>query len=52
MKKYIATYTDDGGRTTKRATVTALDYTKAYLQVIRDFIHIDIIIIDLQEARA
>ena len=50
MKKFIATYTDDGGRTRKEARTVAPDYTKAYLNIIRDFIHLDIIIIDLKEA--
>ena len=50
MKKYIAIYTTDNGRTRKEARTVAPDYTKAYLQIIRDFIHLDIIIIDLREA--
>lgn len=50
MKKFIAIYTTDNGQTTARAEVTAADYTKAYLQIIRDFLHLDIIIVDLQEA--
>ena len=49
MKNYIATYTDDGGRTRKTARTVAKDYTKAYLNIIREFIHLDIIIIELLE---
>lgn len=33
MKKWIATYTDDHGQTTKTMPVTAETYTQAYLAV-------------------
>ncbi len=50
MKKYIATYTTDGGASIQTAVTSAPDYTKAYLNIIREFLHLDIIIIDLTEA--
>lgn len=50
MRTYNAIITMDNGATRQAHRVTAADYTKAYLNIIRDFITLDIIIIDLREA--
>ena len=48
MKNFIVTFTDDNGRTERRETVTASDYTAAYLATIYKN-NINIIILSVKE---
>lgn len=49
MKTYNATITTDNGATVQQVKTAAPDYTKAYLNIIRAYLNVNIIIIELKE---